>query len=100
LGKRGPSACDGGAGSVSAASAFDQSVLFSSLYDIAPMRDRSIKLIDFVRLNGGEIRISVATTDVETSDPVIFDSKTCRIEIDHLLSELRVPAGIRAGRDR
>jgi NTE family protein len=59
---------------------------FRSLYDLAPMKNRLMKLIDFGRLNGGEIRISVATTDVETGDPVVFDSKTCRIDIDHLLA--------------
>ena len=59
---------------------------FRSLYDLGPMRERLQSLIDFGRLNSGEIRISVATTDIETGEPVIFDSSTQRIDIDHLLA--------------
>jgi NTE family protein len=62
------------------------SFVFRSLYDLAPMRDRLKALIDFGRLNSGEIRISVAETDVEKGEPVIFDSSKTRIEIDHLLA--------------
>jgi NTE family protein len=43
-------------------------------------------MIDFGRLNSGDIRISIATTDVETGDPVVFDSKDVTIEMDHLLA--------------
>ncbi|MDB5519514.1 MAG: hypothetical protein JWQ17_6272 [Tardiphaga sp.] len=59
---------------------------FRSLYDLTPMRERLNALIDFGRLNSGEIRISVAATDVETGDPVIFDSARHVIAMDHLLA--------------
>ncbi len=59
---------------------------FVSLYDLAPMKQRLAALIDFGRLNSGETRISIATTDIETGDPVIFDSADTRIEMDHLLA--------------
>jgi NTE family protein len=59
---------------------------FRGLYDLAPMRDRLYGMIDFGRLNSGDIRISIATTDVETGDPVVFDSKDVTIEMDHLLA--------------
>ncbi len=38
----------------------------TSLYDLAPLRARLEDLIDFERLNSGELRVSVVATDVET----------------------------------
>ncbi|MCA1452727.1 patatin-like phospholipase family protein [Bradyrhizobium sp. BRP22] len=59
---------------------------FRSFYDLAPMRERLAKLIDFGLLNGGSMRVCVATTDVETGEPVIFDSIREKLEMDHLLA--------------
>jgi NTE family protein len=60
---------------------------FRSLYDLAPMKERLLKLVDFGRLNSGEVRFSVATTDIETGELVIFDtSKGDNISIDHILA--------------
>jgi|UPI0005BD93A3 NTE family protein len=59
---------------------------FRSLYDLKPMRERIAALTDFDRLNGGEMRLCVAATDIESGDPVIFDTDKDRIEIDHLMA--------------
>jgi NTE family protein len=60
---------------------------FASLYDLSPMRRRIEKLVDFERLNRGEIRVCVATTDIETGDLVIFDTaKEMNVRIEHLLA--------------
>jgi NTE family protein len=60
---------------------------FRSFYDLAPLRERLCKLVDFGRLNSGEIRFAVATTDLESGDTVVFDTaKGARIEVDHLLA--------------
>jgi NTE family protein len=59
---------------------------FRSLYDLAPMKARMTRLIDFGHLNSGEIRICVAATDIETGEAVIFDSRKMPIEMDHLLA--------------
>jgi NTE family protein len=59
---------------------------FRSLYDLAPMQERLAALIDFGRLNSGEVRICVAATDIVTGEPVIFDSENSRIEMDHLMA--------------
>jgi NTE family protein len=59
---------------------------FHSLYDLAPMKQRLSALIDFGRLNSGEVRVCIAATDIETGEPVIFDSVNSRIEIDHLMA--------------
>ena len=60
---------------------------FASLYDLAPMRARIERLVDFERLNSGETRLSVATTEIDTGDTVTFDSRHGdRIGIDHLVA--------------
>jgi NTE family protein len=58
-----------------------------ALYDLTPMQTRLQELIDFDRLNAGEIRLTVATTDVETSETVLFDTaRGDRIEMPHLMA--------------
>ena len=59
---------------------------FRSIYDLAPTRDRLSKLIDFGRLNSGDVRVAVAATDLTTGDAVVFDTKHDRIELDHILA--------------
>jgi NTE family protein len=43
------------------------------------------RVVDFGRLNSGELRITVAATYIETGDIVLFDSQRDRIGLDHLL---------------
>jgi NTE family protein len=60
---------------------------YTSFYDLAPLRERLLKLVEFDRLNGGEVRFSVATTDIATGETVTFDTaKGDRITVDHLLA--------------
>ena len=60
---------------------------FTSFYDLGPTVAHLKKAVDFGRLNSGDIRFSVATTDIDTGDVVVFDTgKGDRIEIDHLLA--------------
>jgi NTE family protein len=60
---------------------------FRSLYDLTPMRDRLGRLVDFGRLNSCETGFSVAATDIETGELVVFDTaKRDEISIDHLMA--------------
>ncbi|MDB5505317.1 MAG: putative protein with patatin domain [Tardiphaga sp.] len=59
---------------------------FRSIYDLAPMRERLGRLIDFGRLNSGETRVSICATDVESGDAVLFDTDDGPLEMDHLLA--------------
>lgn len=59
---------------------------FRSLYDLAPTRERLARLVDFGRLNGGEMRMTIATTDLKSGDVVLFDSQRDRITADHILA--------------
>ncbi|WP_162917677.1 patatin-like phospholipase family protein [Dongia deserti] len=59
----------------------------TSLYDLAPTRAKLETLVDFDRLNAGEIRITVAATDIESGECVLFDTaRGDRITCDHLLA--------------
>jgi NTE family protein len=60
---------------------------FRSFYDLEPLRERVTALVDFDRLNGDDIRLTVAATDLETGELVLFDTaRGDRIGIDHLLA--------------
>lgn len=59
---------------------------FRSLYDLAPMRERLHRLVDFGRLNSGETRVSICATDVESGEAVMFDTNDGPLEMDHLLA--------------
>jgi NTE family protein len=59
---------------------------FRSFYDLAPMRERLYRLVDFGRLNSGEMRVSICATDVESGDAVMFDTDDGPLEMDHLLA--------------
>jgi NTE family protein len=56
------------------------------LFDTTPMRGALTRLIDFARLNDGPVRLSVQATDLESGEPVAFDTRRNRIELDHLLA--------------
>jgi NTE family protein len=58
-----------------------------SLYDLTPLRATFEQFIDFDRLNSGDVRTSVTTTDAETGEAVVFDTDVGdRIGPDHLLA--------------
>jgi NTE family protein len=59
----------------------------TSFYDLAPLAARIEKLVDFGRLNGGEVRFAVAATDIESGSTALFDTgRGERIGVDHLLA--------------
>jgi NTE family protein len=60
---------------------------FRSFYDLAPLRQRLLDLVNFDRLNDGDVRLTVAATDLESGQLVLFDTgKRDRIGIDHLMA--------------
>jgi NTE family protein len=59
---------------------------FNGVYDLTPARERLNTLIDFGRLNEGAIRITIVATDVQTGDAVLFDSRSEKIGMDHILA--------------
>jgi NTE family protein len=60
---------------------------FKSLYDLSPMKDRLERLVDFELLNTSDIRVSVATTDIETGEQVVFDTgRGHKLSIEHIMA--------------
>lgn len=74
-------------GSLGRLQAMGPRLSFSSFYDLSPTVAFLRRTIDFGRLNGGDIRFTVATTDIESGNVVLFDTgKGDKIEMDHLLA--------------
>ncbi|WP_428663846.1 patatin-like phospholipase family protein [Reyranella sp.] len=74
-------------GSLGRLQALGPRLSFSSFYDLTPTVAFLRKTIDFGRLNNGDIRFTVATTDIESGEVVLFDTgKGDRIGMDHLMA--------------
>ncbi len=56
------------------------------LYQLKPLIRRLERFVDFERLNAGALRVSVITTDIDTGEPVIFDTQTDVIQPAHLVA--------------
>jgi NTE family protein len=58
-----------------------------SIYDLSPLADKLPRYIDFDRLNGGPVRLSAVTTDLETGEAVVFDTgKGDRVDPEQLIA--------------
>jgi NTE family protein len=67
-----------------------------SFYDIAPLEALLESLVDFDRINSGEIRFSVGATNVKTGNFAYFDNKTHRIGAAHVMASGSLPPGFPA----
>ena len=56
------------------------------MYDLEPMRRNLLELVDFGRVNTGEIRVSITSVDLMSGEEVVFDTATTRIDVDHVLA--------------
>ncbi|HEU6442800.1 MAG TPA: patatin-like phospholipase family protein [Microvirga sp.] len=57
-----------------------------ALYDHRPLRETLERLIDFARLNRGDIRFTGVCVDVETGEEIVFDTAREEIGPEHLLA--------------
>ncbi|MDB5700270.1 MAG: patatin [Sphingomonadales bacterium] len=55
-----------------------------SLYDSSPVVATMEQLVDFDLLNSGAPRFSATAVDIETGEDICFDTRTHRIEANHL----------------
>jgi NTE family protein len=56
-------------------------------FDLAPLKRQLADVVDFRRLNDGELRLSVVATNVETGERVVFDTRrNACIGPEHLLA--------------
>ncbi len=64
-----------------------------SYYDTAPLKSTLERLVDFDRINHGEVRLSVGAVDVRSGNSVYFDSKHHRIGIEYFMASGALPPG-------
>jgi NTE family protein len=68
----------------------------TSFYDVSPLRDTLSQHVDFDRLNGGEVRLSVGAVNVRTGNSVYFDSHLTPITPEHIMASGALPPGFPA----
>ncbi len=64
-----------------------------SYYDTEPLRDTLERLVDFDRINAGEMRLSLGTANVRTGESVYFDNTTHKIGASHVMASGALPPG-------
>lgn len=64
-----------------------------SVYDTTPLKDTLLELIDFDRINNGEIRLSVGAVNVKSGNFTYFDSRKIKIKPEHIMASGALPEG-------
>lgn len=67
-----------------------------SFYDTAPLRKTLLELVDFDRINRGDVRLSVGAVNVETGNMTWFDSRETVIRPEHIMASGALPPGFPA----
>jgi NTE family protein len=68
----------------------------TSWYDTAPLRAKLEELVDFDRVNAGDMRLSVGAVNVRTGNFTYFDTMTHTIGPAHVMSSSALPPGFPA----
>ena len=68
----------------------------TSFYDTAALKGTLERLIDFDRINAGEMRFSVGAVNVTTGNFVYFDNRTHEIRPEHIIASGALPPGFPA----
>lgn len=68
----------------------------TSFYDTTPLRDTLERLVDFERLNSGDVRVSVGAVNVRAGNLVYFDTAQRRLRAEHFMASGALPPGFPA----
>ena len=63
----------------------------ASFYDVAPLRETLLELVDFDYLAESPVRLSVGAVDIESAQIRYFDSHHCRLGPEHILASGALP---------
>lgn len=72
----------------------DGSAAALSVYDTAELRRTLERLVDFDRINHGDVRLSVGAVNVRTGNFVYFDTARDRLGPEHILASGALPPGL------
>ena len=64
-----------------------------SHYDTGPLRETLLELVDFERINGGDLRLSVGAVNIISGNLTYFDTKDCEIRPEHIMASGALPPG-------
>jgi NTE family protein len=64
-----------------------------SYYDTEPLRATLDELVDFDRINSGDIRLSLGVVNARTGESVYFDSTTHKLTASHVMASGALPPG-------
>jgi NTE family protein len=67
-----------------------------SFYDVSPLKVLLGRLVDFDRLNSGEMRLTVGATHIKSGNYVTFDTIDRKIGVDHIIASGSLPPGFPA----
>ncbi|MFY9656415.1 MAG: patatin-like phospholipase family protein [Methylocystis sp.] len=67
-----------------------------SFYDTNPLRSTLERIVDFDRINAGDTRLTVGTTNVQTGNLTCFDNQTGKITPAHIIASGSLPPGFPA----
>jgi len=65
----------------------------TSFYDTAELKSTLERLVDFDRINSGQLRLSVGAVNVRTGNFVYFDTRTHKIGPEHIMASGALPPG-------
>jgi NTE family protein len=68
----------------------------TSFYDVAPLRKTLESLVDFGRINTGEMRLSVGAVGVRSGNFAYFDNRSQTVAVEHIMASAALPPGFAA----